>query len=47
MFTPALLFSGTVRRPVSVDGKRGRRFSLGTGPSVTASALLPAPRRSV
>ena len=42
-FTPALVFSGTVRWPVSVDGKEGRRFSLGTGPSVTASAFLPLP----
>ena len=40
-FTPALVFSGTVRWPVSVDGEEGRRFSLGTGPSVTASAFLP------
>ena len=47
MFVPALEFSGTVRSPVSVDGKRGRRFVLGTGSSVTASALFPAPRRSV
>ena len=47
MFLPARVFSGTVRWPVSVDGKRGRRFALGTGSSVTASALFPAPRRSV
>ena len=46
MLAPVRVFSSTVRWPSSESGKTGRRFSLGTGPSVIPSALLPDPRLS-
>ena len=45
-FWSAAVFSAMLRCPFSVDGNVGRRFSPKTC-SVNASALLPAPRRSV
>ena len=47
MLTPAGVFSGTVRRPFSVDGKVAGSFSAKTRSAVTASAVLPPPRLSV